>query len=199
MELATLPLLADIADLADLRGVDPDDEDHQALRALAQASAFFRSYTGKDITRVEDDEQVLTGTWDNLLKLPQRPVISVSAVARRRGSETVDTEDVGPYALLHDHLYRYGGWGGPESIVTVTYTHGFDVIPDDVRETVLSMAARSYAGFQITSSGQAGAVIREKIVNYEVQYGEETTSAASGSSRGVSADEQFVLDKYAAW
>lgn len=198
MELATLPLLADIADLADLRGVDPDDEDHQALQALAQASAFFRSYTGKVITVVEDDEQVLTGTWDNLLKLPQRPVISVSAVARRRGSETVDTEDVAPYSLLRDHLYRYGGWGGPEAIVTVTYTHGFEVIPDDVRATVLSMAARAYAGFQATSAGQSGSVVREKIVNYEVQYGETSTSTETSSS-GVRADEQSVLDKYRAW
>lgn len=189
MELTQLPLLAEPADFADRRGVTVDLNDPQALAYLADASAFFRSYTGQQITRVEADEQELFGTWDDVLRLPQLPVTEVTDVGIRYVGEDEVTDYEDWRVTRRGRLRRYGGWGGPDAIVSVVYTHGFEEVPDDVRRCVASIAHRVISN--------PNDVIGETIGSYEVVYAQQ---AATGKTPvGLSVREQFILDKYQAW
>ncbi|WP_411078503.1 hypothetical protein [Streptomyces sp. cmx-10-25] len=97
-------------------------EQSQADRLLADASNLIRMEAGyQQISRVDDDTVTLRGSGRAVLKLPQRPVRDVTAVA-----------GLSPAAWVWDggeSLTRLDGrlWVGP---VTVTYSHGFD--PDDI-------------------------------------------------------------------
>jgi hypothetical protein len=114
--------------------------------ALASASAVIRKWTRQTITRVVDDVARLRIVDCAELVLPQRPVISVSEVK-------VQALALNDWVLSGDRLLRAGGWRylpGTSSypdpgIVQVTYTHGFDEIPDDVRAVCLDLAASTLA------------------------------------------------------
>jgi hypothetical protein len=116
-----LPPFATAADLRLGRELTPE-ETIQADRLLADASNLIRMTAGyQQITRVDNDTVTLRGSCSRVLKLPQRPVRNVTAVAGL--SAAFWRWDGG------DNLTRLDGWGWNDP-VTVTYSHGFD--PDDV-------------------------------------------------------------------
>ncbi|MEU9436597.1 hypothetical protein [Streptomyces sp. NPDC048252] len=110
--------------------------------ALASASAVIRRWTRQTITRVVDDVATLRIIDCGELVLPQRPVVSVSHV-------NVNALVLNDWVLSGDRLLRAGGWRQlpgtttyPDpGLVQVTYTHGWDEIPDEVRAVCLDLAA----------------------------------------------------------
>lgn len=106
-------------------------EQSQATRLLTDASHLIRMTAGyQQISRVDNDTVTLPGTGCGTLKLPQRPVRDVTAIA---GLTVSDWEWDGFQTLT-----RLGGylWDSP---VTVTYSHGFD--PDDIAYQVAASVA----------------------------------------------------------
>jgi hypothetical protein len=111
---------------------------------LAVASGRVRAEVGQDFTAVTDDTVVLDGVGDQWLALPQRPVTAVTAV-------TVNdvAQDATSWTLSADRLYRRCGWdrgdtdvyGYGPTLVSVTYDHGYAVIPDDVKGVTLMLAS----------------------------------------------------------
>lgn len=155
--VATTNDIATPEELAALLGrTFTDAETIAADIVLAGAAAAIRRYTGQHITLVEDDVAVLQGTWARELVLPQWPVVAVSSV--KLNGFTVAT---GTWILSGgSKLYRgnlpifngpddWGGdlflssWLGPMAAVEVTYTHGIDPVPDDVKSICLAAAARA--------------------------------------------------------
>lgn len=128
--MAVLPTLATVAQLnaAAQREVPAD----VAEFALAVASAKVRTYTRQTISLVVDDAVDLGPTYSDELRLPQRPVLSVSSIE-------VDgvVLDSGSYRLRGDVLVSRCGWSAG---AVVTYTHGWDPIPDDVAGVVADLA-----------------------------------------------------------
>ncbi|MFJ8603394.1 hypothetical protein ACIREM_32750 [Streptomyces shenzhenensis] len=112
--------LGPFATAADLR-IDRDlTEAEQSLanRLLVDASNLIRMTAGyQQISRVDNDTATLRGSGTTVLKLPQRPVRDVTAVAGL--PSTAWAWDAG------ERLIRCDGrvWHGP---TTVTYSHGFD-------------------------------------------------------------------------
>lgn len=110
--------------------------------ALASASAVIRRWTRQTITRVADDVAQLRVIDCDELVLPQRPVVSVAEVK-------VNALVLNDWVLSGDRLLRTGGWRylpgtstyPDPGIVQVTYTHGWDEIPDEVRAVCLDLAA----------------------------------------------------------
>lgn len=116
-----LPPFATSADLRIGRELTAAEQ-QQANRLLADASHLIRMTAGyQQITRVNNDTVVLRGSCSRVLKLPQRPVRSVTAVAGL--SAAYWKWDGGELITRCDGW----AWDGP---VTVTYSHGFD--PDDI-------------------------------------------------------------------
>lgn len=164
---------ATVAELEDWLGYSLDaGETDRASLLLDVASATIQTHTGQTLELVTDDVADLRGTWERVLTLPERPVVSVASVVLDGETLTVDDD----FVVVGDQLRRPGfqtlspqsdfypksGWGGPDVVVRVTYTHGFAVIPDDVKGVCLSLAARLW-------SGSAGLAM-EVLGSYTVQY-----------------------------
>ncbi len=183
-----MPAFATVADLAtylqrDLSGADWAT----AAQALDIATAAIQSYTRQAIEAVANDAVRLRGTWANEVVLPQRPVTAVSSVSVTEPFAAARTVAAG------DYVWRQGGlllsrapghWGGPAAEVSVTYSHGFAAIPDDIRGVCLTAAARLMANPEAIRSEQVG--------NYSVTHG-----GAGGDLIGTLAQsEQRDLNRY---
>jgi hypothetical protein len=168
------------ADLAVYLGRDEFCEAAEFLQAqmlLDLASDTIRRWARQTISLVANDTVVLAGSWAPELELPERPVVSVSAISV---GGTALTADVGyslsPAGLIYagafvtDFAYypqgaagrSTGSWGGPDARITVTYTHGFAVIPPSVKAVALGMAARTIAS--------PGGERQESIAGYSATY-----------------------------
>lgn len=175
-------LLASVAELeARLRVTFTGDQQLQAHDLLEQVSADIVEYCdAMAFTRTVDDVADLFGTWDRGLVLPGAPIEAVSAVTV--AGDALDADD---YDLVVRRLVRTAGWGGPDTPVRVTYTHGWDTgqWPTVFRRTCLDIAARAWpnpSGLQSVSIGSYS----------------ETYPRNGGGGHGLTAAEQHRLRNY---
>lgn len=179
-------------DLATYLNRDLDaGEQAQAELMLGIASGHIRREVAQTISLVTDDVAVLRGNWTPRLRLPERPVVSVSSVVID-GSPALSAVD---YRLVGDTLVRgwwdgvvvnrsedsgSGHWGGDRK-VTVTYTHGFATIPDEIKGVCLAMVARS---IQIPDGA-----VQETTGSHSVTF-------KSSGAVGLDADERATLRQW---
>jgi hypothetical protein len=157
--MATLPPLATLDDLkAAIR--DPESfTDTDLNLALKRASGRFRGQVRHPVSLVENDQIVLDGTGTRTLQLPAAPITDITVtLAGRLLEEGPDFE----VSRRNGILRRAGGRFWPDGLenVAVTYTHGYDPIPDDVADAVLEHAttlAMVYAHIQQEGAGSVQA------------------------------------------
>jgi len=148
---------------------------------LAKAAARIRGYTRQDIT--SGTSTILlegTGPW----LLPQRPVTSVTSVVNEDG----DTLDSANYRLRgqrliihHDMPMRF------QHDLTVTYSHGFTTIPDQLIELCAQIATRLAATPDDLIAGAQ-----------QMQTGAESMSYGAWATNAVAElmpSEKAVLDR----
>ena len=120
---------------------------------LESASAIIRNHCRQTLHLVENDEVELRGTRSQRLMLPERPVVDVTSV--QVGGVAVED-----WSRVRDGLWRSGGWGGPSTLVEVTYSHGFDEESPawkTFEAVCLQVAARAAANPQSFNSFTAAA------------------------------------------
>lgn len=148
-----LPPLASADDLAVL--VNKTPEDAKVRLALKRASGRFRDAVGYPVTRVEGDTLVLTGNGTDTLFLKGAPV---TAIAVAYGGEEIEPDqyDLDPVAGI---LYAHGVWAARKQY-TVTYTHGYEEVPEGIQDAVLEHATTlclAYAHIQQETAGPQNA------------------------------------------
>lgn len=163
-----LPTLASTADAA-MFGATVSPE------VLARASVRVRAYTGQQISS-GSSTVTLRGS---VARLPQRPVRSVTSVVDEDG-QTIPTSD---WTLLAGGLLEVPTTG----LVTVTYDHGFLVVPDEVIELVVTIAARLSA----TDPSLAGGVTQEQSGSASQTFGVDAWRGLSS----LTAEEKRALDR----
>jgi hypothetical protein len=171
-----------------------DDDQAAAEQALQLAIGLIRGETRQHIDYVEDDTISLTGSWGYDLWLPERPVHSVSAVTV--GATTLD---VPSYRVSSNgRLYRgpvsptvsfqwddvSEPWGGSNTLISVTYTHGYQEIPADLRAVCLSLAARRHSNPESLQSETIGS------------YSYTNQNSEGSSSMALLDDERAVCARY---
>lgn len=132
-------LLAAPEALATRLGVNAADP--RLLDALRSATARFRAAVRHPVSRIESDTVILDGTGADSLLLPAAPVITLERV-------TVDGDDItDDVQCSTDGMMRHPN-GFPDALgaVEVVYTHGYDPIPEEITDVVLSAAETAYAG-----------------------------------------------------
>lgn len=169
----------------------------RATILLDTATAAIRAYTNQTLSRVTNDVVILPGNYTGRLELPERPVTSVGAVAIGDTALTVDSDFVwdGRTSLLRGTavsgvlvvndgplISGRGDWGGDGARVSVTYTHGFATIPDDVKGVCLALAARSLQSPDGVNS--------ETVGSYSVSY------TRTGGAVSLLDEERRLLDRY---
>lgn len=159
-----LPSLATIPDLEAYAQRGTLDADAAEI-ALRVASAAVRRYTRQTITFVANETVVLAG-GERVLKLPQRPLIvdashplTVVEIPDGSGIELPAVEErdfIRQGSELHrgNPLYtttRTMGWPFSQPLgiwadrVRVTYSHGFEEVPDDIVGVCLDLASATLA------------------------------------------------------
>lgn len=172
-----LPNLATIPDLEAYAQRGALDADAAEL-ALRLASAAIRRYTRQAITFMENETVLLMG-GERVLKLPQRPLVvdgahplAVVEIPDGSGIELPAVEErdfIRQGAELHrgNPLYvttRTMGWpfNRPLGIwadrVRVTYSHGFEELPDDIVGVCVDLAAATLANPSRLRSEQVGGI-----------------------------------------
>lgn len=139
--MALLPLATEADLLA--RGIPTTDED--AITALLDsASDAIRDAAGNPISAVDMSVELM-GSREQWLAIPMQPVTGVTAV-------TIDNSAVTDYRVIDGRLWRRMGWQGgcDPSIVTVSATFGYPVVPADIVDLTCSLVA---AGLAATEDG----------------------------------------------
>ena len=192
-----------IEDLEDfLQIVIPYDSD-AALRAITEATAAIQGYCHQTIEEVEDDEVTFdVPAGRRRLFLPELPVIEVTEVIE--DGDTLTEGDDEDYQLgEHGIVYRVGqDWASGIQIVTVTCTHGYAEIPQNIVDICTRAAARAYqAGLRAAEVEGVPGVASKSLGDYSVSYAGEGGSAGE-SVLGASAapvllrSEKEILNRY---
>lgn len=145
----------------------------RANTLLTLASGLIQGEARQTIARVTDDVLAIRGLTEGKILLPERPVISVSAVSL--ADDLVNADD---YYLDGDELvrggigwsawldrYDFGGgrWGSSSSPLVVTYTHGYSTIPDAIKSVCVESTVRAYVN--------PGSVEQEAYGSERTSYG----------------------------
>lgn len=151
------------------------DEHIRAATLLALASGVIRAEFGS-LSFTEDDEFTIRGTYSNRIRVPQRPLVSVGQVLIN--GEILDSDS---YYIDGNEIVRASGvrssfwpWGsvfsGPLDEVTITYSHGWEDLPEDVTVICLEMVVRVWVN--------PGNLLNENVAGVSSGY-------ASAEARGL--------------
>lgn len=187
-------MLLTIKELRDRLG--PGYSDADLAEACETVTALIRGYTGQHLS---------TATWTHTLRpeltevsgvswptghpasdlggvvgavrLPQRPVVSVTSVLADGVVVPAGKYWLDPTSgvLLLEEWDVYA--------VAVTYVAGFDPVPAEIKAVAKALARES-----LTSGGN---VKRERLADYEVEY-----AAPAATQPGLANAQQTILDRY---
>jgi hypothetical protein len=174
--MADAPLLATIADLAAYVQEDIADGDAPATLSLEIASGVLRSYLGYDVLGVDDFVELCDPINASFIELRQTPVKDVTLVEvfNRDANDFVivastDYDVSLRLGVIAGHPgtgFRWPSW--PESW-RVTYSYGYDTVPDAIRGVCVGIAARQWA----TPVG----IESERIGGYNVRFADRHDDA----------------------
>lgn len=172
-------------------------QEDQADALLEQAANKIRAYTGQtfDLTSTTDTLRAV----GSIVRLPQRPVISVDSVQLIDtlgntyalpvyGFDGIDRLDLAYYGQvlnLPEEIALDGGWAGT---VKVTYQHGYSDVPADLQALNAELVARI---FNAPTQGAVG--IRSQSTGpYNVSY----DPAYAGGVVILTDDDKVTLNRY---
>lgn len=164
--------LATIDDMAAL-GVTVEEEERViAEQYLAVASASARAAAGCLISQ-GTSTVVLAGQREARLPLPGAPITAVTEVL-------LGDVEVGGWRLSRPRasLYRAAGWGGEDSEVEVTLTHGLPTVPADIVALVCRIAATTLMAYRSDETGGGLGVRRVtqlRIGDYSASFANDHT------------------------
>lgn len=180
--------MADLATVADLNNFSQlalDPADTSAAFLLKVASGMIRRYLQQDVTLTLDDVEYCDPI-NGAVILAQQPVTSVSLVEITTDGTTWTALSPSSYIVsrrLGMVTARRGSgvhWPSDPESWRVTYTHGYAVIPDELKGVACSIAARFYS----TPAG----IDMERTGGRQVKYSLE--------SAGFSGTEAMVLASF---
>lgn len=146
-----------------------DLDTYSATLALETATAEF-------VRRARRRWDSTAGSWKTTatfypsIEIPYRNVTAVTAVKVNGVAIAVD------YTLRNGRVYRDAGFGNPYASppdeITVEFTYGLSVVPDDVKLAVLGCAAELY--------NNVSGVSAETIDDYRVEFSGTRVTAGRG-------------------
>ncbi len=191
-----------ITDIANFLQITIPAGSASATRAITEASAAIQNYCRQRLEGVDDDEITLDCNGGTKIFLPELPVIEVSEVVE----DGIELTEITDYKLgQHGILHRISvSWKAGIQIVTVTYSHGYATLPDDIVSICLRAAARSYqAGLRAAEMAGVAGVQSKTLGDYQISYGsEQSGGTGEGGVLGASAapillpSERRILDRY---
>lgn len=186
--------LAEITDLIERLGRDlTDGEVIRSAAVLRDASAAFRRAAGNQIIS-QETSTISVAPYGGRIRLPQYPVTAISSVVNTASQAVTFVWYLGWYEVVVDSSALLNSWeiepfrySTPTVPVTVTYTHGYDPVPDDVIGVVCSLATRA-----LGQTPDAGGIVQEALGGYSYSVG----SAAAQGGFGMLDSERAIAESY---
>jgi len=195
--MADLCAVSDVENLLQVE-IDGDvDKVAYCQRAISEASAAIRNYCHQYIGLVEDESitlDVWAPRWN--LVLPELPVVSVASVVEDGDTLTEGSDEDYVLAQYGQLIRRGRRWAVGPQIVVVTYSHGYDEIPDDVAAVCARAASRAYqAGLRAAEDEGIAGVVSKSLGDYAVSFGSEATGGVGQGLMGVSGARMLLLSE----
>jgi hypothetical protein len=186
---AALDPLATVEDVKTLAGPELDVDPARCERLLEMASATVRGWTYQTISQVIDDGVIVISEGGDELVLAERPVLEVSFV------QVEHDEPV--YAVSWDsfgHLRRRDGlgFGRRGDHVAVTYSHGWDPVPDGV----VALVAAKVAGFLAAGDANPGNLKNLQVGAMSESYGNAAGTDVAIGPGALTQAEKTALTRY---
>ena len=173
----------------------------RAPALLRNASAQIRRFCRQDFDLVADDTVVLRPIGTKL-RLPQRPVTSVTSVVAVGSNGipdftlagwTFDGIDIVNIAGLDSNTFvSFPAWWEDYNVdintYRVRYGHGYEITPDDIKGKVCQMVNRV-----LTADTQVEGVTQETIGQYSRQW-QQATGSTGVTTVLTRADRQDLID-----
>jgi len=118
-------------------------DESRAQQALDYATKKIRSHCGWSISQESLSDVSVDGSGTRDVWLDTLYLTAVSSVVDNDRSATL-TFDVDYTWTKDGRLHRPSGWKKIPRLLSVTYTHGYVTVPDDVKGVCLSLAARRF-------------------------------------------------------
>ncbi|MET4780813.1 hypothetical protein [Glaciihabitans sp. UYNi722] len=177
--------LATVEQLGAFLQLPLDASDSSASLMLDIASGMVRDFLQQDISLVTDDVVELDPLPSGFAMLNEFPIVDVSLVESFDG--TVWSTAVLPAysvskrtGVIRSIIGQGVTWPYGAATWRVTYTHGFETVPDSIIGVVLGVAARAYSS--------PASIESERIGGYQVKY--------SMQADGFSPIEKASLSRY---
>lgn len=193
--------LTNLSDVKESLGIPSSDtsKDNLIIRSINKATLAIENYTGRRFKKTTYTNEVYNGTGVNQIVLRQRPLIvdgdnpftisSRTTPLNENSFETLDTEryfrddDSGVINLTYSAI---NGWG----TITVTYTAGYDTIPEDLAEACVDLAC-----YYVNNAGAGEIGVLEKQEGQRrVRYGNSQNTFYS-ICQNLGIDQ--IIDSYA--
>ncbi len=162
-----------VADIAAFLQINIAADSPAALHAIDRATATIKSFCSQQLEAVAGDVVSLTveGHRQQEIVLPQFPVTAVSKVLE----DGVELDAASYKWARGGILYRLNGhWPRGIQIVEVTYSHGYDPLPDDIIDVCVRAAARAYqAGLRASATDGVAGITGEQLADYQAQLATE--------------------------
>lgn len=196
---------ATVADIEAFLQVEITDADQiaSANRALTEATAAIKNYCHQELEYLADDDITIDSVGGSRVFLPELPVLEVTTVVE--DGETLTEDDdykLGQHGILHRQPDGQK-WTSGIQVITVIYSHGYSIIPDDIIAACVRAASRAFqAGLRAAEDEATLGVQAKSLGDYSVTYGSEQGGGGGEGVMGASAarmllmSEKDMLDKY---
>lgn len=198
--LTSTPLTSrDLVDIGDVMSglsiTDPTPTQISELqRLITSTSVRFANLCGRSFRPATSTDVFRQPKASSFLRLSNRPVISVTSV-----TDVSTVLGVDDYEVDYDRGFLYKlsgdarvGWYGTS--VTVAYTSGYEQVPADVSDAIITVIAAKWAVTQ-SATGQSSILKSFSIEGVgREDYWTPSTSYSSSSSADVPADFAPVAD-----
>lgn len=138
--------LVETTDVRNFLSLAVDQDEDLLLSLIAAASAFVLKYIDVEGFEIKSYTQKYNGTGSNVLCPDNRPITAVASLAIDgiAVSASINCSDAGyvfdKYGIyLRSHRFCEGVMN-----VDVTYSAGYAVVPDDIKQAVIEIVAEKY-------------------------------------------------------
>lgn len=165
--------------------IDGDVEDARAQLALTIATALVQNACAQRLVPVADDVVELAPRRAHIIELPERPATAVALVeVTDHGATMWQRLDPATWQLVQGHAIWADNWTWTWRRVRVTYSHGFTVVPEDLKAVVLGIAMRTVTNVNGVRSEQIGS------------YSYTLAGSAEGVGPSLTKYERDVCNRY---
>lgn len=184
--------MADLIELADVEArlgrALTSTEVARVAALMADASASVRNYMKQDVA--EDTTTATLRVRNGRVRLPQRPITAVTTVLNSNGDPVIYQWDGADSLTTGANVPDSWAWVPFTSGVvtlTVTYTHGYNPIPDDIIAVCCSVVMRAIGREPVDAGIQS-----ESIQGYSYTLG----AIGAAGALGLLDSEKHILDAY---